>query len=597
MGPGIGDPDLVLISLPGVQRLISEARTTADVHGGSAIIADLATTAAHACRDNGELVIPDRRVVPPKPTDGSDVAGMSSTPNRIVALAPEGQGVELAHQVVAAVHQRWEELLAKIFRDGLDLAAISRPPAIVWVCVPPLLGGYSQQWTRGQALLTARRRVRDFMPFESTGHDQCALSPRWCAVDADYLQNERLRKSPRARTPLSVLSWVKRLHGGRFPSTPSIASAPFRHEVLQAAHRKSIRSAIESLWKIVKQLKAPEERAIDGLRVTTSVPEPIRWFAQSSGPWIYPDRWQASSIAHDLGRPEDEIRPLAERGRQAAKNLIDIATKEYGIAAPSSYMAVLAQDIDSMGLYLSGKARNAAGNLLDVSPDTHRQVSLDLANIAKKHLAILTDRCRRDTPLLGVPVYRGGDDLLALLPAGSALAAARECREAVPIELPTASTAVLFFHAKDSLQEAVSAARALLAEAKAARSEKNMLAVGYLRRSGTKAQSIQPWDGDPHAVDLFAGEPAGRLSPRLVADLTRDADQLHELAKQNPQLFRAELIRLVRRHLPDQAKAAAPAIGERLFRLGWDEGSHGAKRPLPIEAARVNVFLREFVCG
>jgi hypothetical protein len=51
--------DLVVVTLPGVQRFIGEARSTADVRAASEIVEKLASTAAKKCRAaGGELVFP-----------------------------------------------------------------------------------------------------------------------------------------------------------------------------------------------------------------------------------------------------------------------------------------------------------------------------------------------------------------------------------------------------------------------------------------------------------------------------------------------------------------------------------------------------------
>src|SRR5699024_3614130 len=70
------DPrDLVVIALAGVQRYITESRTTADAANASDIMARLAAEAATQLKDDGaELVIPSK--VDP-----------ATAPNRIVALA------------------------------------------------------------------------------------------------------------------------------------------------------------------------------------------------------------------------------------------------------------------------------------------------------------------------------------------------------------------------------------------------------------------------------------------------------------------------------------------------------------------------------
>lgn len=208
------------------------------------------------------------------------------------------------------------------------------------------------------------------------------------------------------------------------------------------------------------------------------------------------------------------------------------------------------------------------------------------------------------TDHLGVPVYVGGDDLLAFTPAATALASARACHDKVPPILPTASTAVLFFHYHASLQGAVSTARTLLKEAKSNVPGKHGLAVGYLRRSGVSEASVQPWagPGGGSAADLFgiftATGHLGRLSPRLVADLDRDSSELERLSSCAPGLYRAELTRLIRRHTdagPHEAQESAAAAA--LEWLGKNEAAarsqDGDRAARPQIAGRVGVFLRQ----
>ncbi|MGH3408696.1 MAG: Cas10/Cmr2 second palm domain-containing protein, partial [Streptosporangiaceae bacterium] len=66
---------------------------------------------------------------------------------------------------------------------------------------------------------------------------------------------------------------------------------------------------------------------------------------------------------------------------------------------------------------------------------------------------------------LAMPVYAGGDDLLAFCPASTAIDAARTCHDEIPPSLPHASTAVLFFHYHASIQQAMHRARHGLLEA------------------------------------------------------------------------------------------------------------------------------------
>jgi CRISPR-associated protein Cmr2 len=105
-------------------------------------------------------------------------------------------------------------------------------PLVHWVCVPSVSGGYPAQWREAQRLLAARRRIRDFPAVEWPQRALCVLGPRWPAepVPGGLKEHEK--------AALSAAGWVKRrwrkIHDlGGFPSTASIASAPFRRAVLE----------------------------------------------------------------------------------------------------------------------------------------------------------------------------------------------------------------------------------------------------------------------------------------------------------------------------------------------------------------------------
>jgi hypothetical protein len=128
---------------------------------------------------------------------------------------------------------------------------------------------------------------------------------------------------------------------------------------------------------------------------------------------------------------------------------------------------------------------------------------------------------------------------------------------------------------------------------------KHGLAVGYLRRSGASAVSIQPWPGPGNQdsaglFGLFARGKEGRLSPRLAADLQRDADELAGLARVSERLYLAELGCLVRRHTGKESGggAAGAGIAEALDWLGRHEYAPDGV-PGPHAAAQVGVFLRQ----
>ncbi len=606
------DRDLLVVSLSGVQRFISESRTTSDLSSASEIMARLAMEATALCRNAGpetQIVFP----VEPGTRTGGDLGvggapdlrgdgarGGAAVPNRVVALVPAGSGAAVGGEAARAVDRIWKGWVQDALGRVVDTPGM---PGVQWVCAPVSLGNYATRWRLAQAALTARRRVRDFHAVEWTQRRLCSLSPRWPAEDIlppDLQEHER--------DTLSAANWVKRLWRPRlsgpgrrpgFPSTSSIASATFRGQVLDHLEVPGVRAAVVSLRTAVESLpRNLREAPVAGLDGASGLAE---WLAAVAGPWVYADAWHDKVLKREYG-PHDrdgrDLRTVAAEGRSAARRLAGVMKKCVGIGPPTRYLALLAQDLDGMGRFLSGEAVDGAG--ISVTEDQHTDVSRRLGALAANQWVALESR-----ELLGVPVYAGGDDLLAFVPAATALEAARRCHGLAPAELPTASTAVLFFHSRSSLRRAVAEVRRLLEDAKAASPAKHALAVGFLRRSGVREQSIQPWQPlDEGAVesagqtaaesfDLFTGRVDRRsLSPRLVTELERDADELAGGGLPEP-LYLAELARLVGRHGGSRGDAVA------LARLGLHERSPagpeagGWMRRPPIAAARVAVFIRQ----
>jgi hypothetical protein len=614
-----GGGDLVVLAFPGVQRFIEEARSTADVRAGSEIVAGLASSAARRCAEAGaELVFPSAeagRVIGEGGLESGDGVG-HGMPNRVVFLAPSGTGGQLAASVTFAVKEEWRGWVGQaLSRAGEANAGGEIPqtpgfPLVHWACVPSGAGGYQEQWEQVRGLLEARRRVRDFPYASWAQRTLCSLSPRWPAEPSPR------GLSKHQRDTLSAVNWVKRrwrqMHGqDGFPSTSSLASAHYRDAVLARLDDGEVRAQVTALRESAQAVMETRETPVPGL---SAADEPVsQWLRSSAGPWVYPDRWQTEPLAREAGAEPGVIRAVVARGAEAARTLAGMMEGRYGVPAPASYLAVIVQDLDSMGRFLSGHGASAAGAKIAVSVAEHARVSRELRDLASSQRAII-----QSAEFLGVPVYAGGDDLLAFTPAATALGAAQACHDAIPGSLPTASTAVLFFHYHGGMQSAMAQARHMLEQAKAVVPGKHALAVGYMRRSGASELSIQPWIGQEggSAVGLFgifAADQVHPLSPQLVSDLERDHAELAGLGRRDEDLYLAELRRLVRRHIrsrpagagPDRAAgasatdAAAVHAADALAMLGAAESAPsdrpgaGIRGRRPELAARIGVFLRQ----
>ncbi|MGH3937599.1 MAG: Cas10/Cmr2 second palm domain-containing protein [Pseudonocardiaceae bacterium] len=557
--------DLVLLSLGGVQRFISESRSTADVAGASKVVQQLARTAAETVRQRlAGSALPCGLIFP-------ETADAPSVTNKIAFLAEEGTGPELARAAAVEVVKDWQNQLVVAFRGGQPPETPGMPD-LAWVSVtgPVVEGVYGELWEAAQREMVGRRRARVFEPVKVPPSRLCAQAPGLPAVTAppDAQPHER-------NEALSGAGWVKRHAAGqRFPSTVSIASAAFRCRLLVRADADpdvaaALRDPVRDLSTALDRLKLHTDRS--KLR-DVPLPAGLEPLAGRLGAWVTPERWDRDEIVREHGTTWDEW--AVREARKAAGVLVAVA-RGVGIPAPSPYFAVIVQDLDRLGQALRGF--DEAGQ---------RAVSQQLSELATAQEQLLAER----HPLAD-RVYAGGDDFLAFCPAMEALELAasirRQVRDAIatgplatagPDGTPiTASTAVVFAHMSNPLRDALRSAHDAINKVKAAESAsgrtRDAFAVVVRRRGGERARTFQPWwppgaGADVSAVDLLTrirpGPEVDVLSAGLVSDLDRDKKMLLELTD-DPALLRAELIRLVQRH------GGTPEAGNALFLLGRAE--------------------------
>jgi hypothetical protein len=289
---------------------------------------------------------------------------------------------------------------------------------VYWACIPERPGGYQAQWQQAQQLLAARRRIRDFQAVPEEDWRQrvlCSQAPRWPAE----------RKAPpgvppyERRTPLSAVGWVKRRwrhisEASGFPSTASIASAPYRQAVLRRLAGPEVSAAVRDLDQARQAVEevlgsSGRETPVPGLEPVIPDGGPGVWFARSGGPWVYPEQWRLETLAREAdadpacGGPEQAARfgRAVRDGYQAARRLRELMARSGRQVPPlASYLAVVVQDLDGMGLFLSGLAEAASGQKIGIDPNEHGRVSRDLLLVAQRQSDVL-----KTEGLLAVPVY------------------------------------------------------------------------------------------------------------------------------------------------------------------------------------------------
>jgi CRISPR-associated protein Cmr2 len=257
--------------------------------------------------------------------------------------------------------------------------------------------------------------------------------------------------------------------------------------------------------------------------------------------------------------------PLAE----AAWQTIEAARKHPQLGTPPAYFAVLALNGDNMGGWLRGENAPALRDVLHpdlrdyfaglpgtaagldaprpVGPALHAAFSQALANFAV-HVA----PCIVESHL-GLLVYCGGGDLLALLPSATALACAHELRLAfsgnpranggarsgyyrdngqdllVMGARATASAGLAMVHYQEDLRFALATAREALKSAKDA--GQDLLQVVACRRSGMHAAAFCPWEfvGTVQTwIEAFTADASDRWAYQLCEELPTLKGLSHE---------------------------------------------------------------------
>ncbi len=141
----------------------------------------------------------------------------------------------------------------------------------------------------------------------------------------------------------------------------------------------------------------------------------------------------------------------------------------------------------------------------------------------------------------GLPIYVGGDDVLALLPLHKALSAAEKLRlafvehmRAEGCDEPTLSGGMVFAHYSTPLGTVLDLSKDLLDLEAKARNGRNSLALALLKGSGETARFVTKWDPDGKVVVQRLID----LTAAFATDDERSSSLIHNLQNRLADLFR-----------------------------------------------------------
>lgn len=441
---------LILIALGPVQEFIAAARRTGDLAAGSRLLVKLAQEVGRTVQAaGGDLIFPSH----------PGVVG----PNKILANLPLGDPADAAARAARAAREFLDEAWQGVWTQKANHLTRYLDSALADAQIEgllefyaawwPLEGNYSEARQKVERLLAGRKALRTFdPPPERPGRPKSPLDPsRDCVLRTDssrYTVPEECRSGPlwlKPRETLDAVSLLKRLRAERgVPSTSLMAVRAVLPEM-----RAKVPEVIDKL----KEIADRTEGALD------------------LGDLFF---LQEGVVEEGMFPDVDTVHVL---------DLCRKALRSVGLDEAPAYYAIFVADGDHMG------------KLIAAQPDeeSHRRLSLALSEFAREADETIHS-------LDGYPVYSGGDDALALVPATVTIECARKLRDEFVSRLagfrsgqamPGISAGIAIVHHLTPLQTALEHARA--AE-RLAKKERDSLAVALHVRGGPPLKVSLPWD-------------------------------------------------------------------------------------------------------
>jgi CRISPR-associated protein Cmr2 len=519
---------LLIFSIGPVQDFIAAARRTQDLWMGSFLLAYLASRALKAMQEaDAHVLYPDLKDQPLlEPKYDQRRHSLATLPNKFtIAVDSLDEGEALTRQAEEAVRHAWREITQAVRRefptdlrdtpewDTVWTAQTEEWLEVYWAVTPRDAlpaddqSNYGALHSYAQRAFDARKGLRNFASAEEHG-EKCtvcairsalrrAAGPRrgqrryWRDVAAAIRQIPGLYVALDAEgnERLCAICTIKRFAQhfhfepkcclkASFPSTSSVATALFRYEVVDktaSAANTFVQSLKDTKGRDVfsGQSHSLHKPAQSGLPL---LGDPGTEFTHYDGDLLFEETYTERKLRRDYGL---EFDPRELRALRATLDRLLSQARLTQLGQPPRYYAVLAMDGDEMGKKL---------NKMDTIAE-QKSVSDALRRFATDVQRIVEDEGG------GRVVYAGGDDVLALLPLGTALKTADVLRQAYTQQAGqgfTLSGGIAIAHHQVPLDGVLAAAREAEHAAKNLY-DRDALCVVALKRSGEPLRVGAHW--------------------------------------------------------------------------------------------------------
>ncbi|UAA40365.1 type III-B CRISPR-associated protein Cas10/Cmr2 [Paraneptunicella aestuarii] len=638
-------------SIGPVHRFVMQARRTRDYWAGSFLLSWLTGIGLYSAQKrHGESVLPllpdDMGKAFSGEDDNQDAffnnLRFGRLPNKATIKLPENlsceQQVAFANDVIAEIRQHWRSLADRVWcqdiepflaQEGYDKKQdvvanwqqqVEHFFDIRWCINNELLGGKTLRargmWRTPQNSLSNRPSssllncmlIKDLPELSGQVSQQDAKDKFWNRL-RDFHRNAdtvklRLVHDIRDGEFLSAIAYIKRRFSSvfqydngnikgwkitpRVPSLAYVAATPWLISLLEAlkqsdkvdAAKASVECYRQALSDLVRekpnfdQASNEEEIAVQGVEEVARGYDYLSELAETDGTYFYINELQ--NYRNFEGYKPNDAR-FSSRSQEAIKALKALMKLNNDEASPSAYYAMLSMDGDRFGDLLK-----------HLEPSSIPDFNLMLAGFITQ----VNEIVRRHN---GFVIYVGGEDVLALTPANSALRCATELRQAfiacsqdflhnINVDLPkvTASTSVCFAHYKIPLSKIIQEGERLLNHVAKTQCGRDAVAVSLWGQGQCFFTYSSPWN--EFITPLAAGD-AGDSGSDDKSDLL-PVEYLAELFK-GKQFGRSFLHRVKQRYeelnsIQNNETIKGLVLSD-LGRSGYQSGQDGELEPLLVE--------------
>lgn len=496
-------------SIGPVQGFVSAARRTRDLWAGSWLLSHLSEQAvkAVASTDGVKLILPQTATGGSTSETGNvELIPIAVTPNRLIAEGDEQALRTAAHAAVKAVQAEWKTIHQTVWSDFVEpvvKAGSGNDTAGIWE--RQVTHFWEINWVIGDVSAAAGRKAWRSAEADEEWGFRCALFPHLQELSGAIGQRkpnefkefwQKIGQSNKVGEydldeleAMSAIGLIKRLYPrlDRFkalqdqgwPSTAWVAALPWIKKVM-----KDHLSAADAYVRAI-EAGLPAERIFGSTGPAKQVSDvSANGFPCLDGQLLFGRGIEALAREKDAqGKPkldDQEKQKLVQAHRTLCKE---------AKGGPVPWFGVLVMDGDQMGKLLG-----------TLNEDERSKLSKALGAFAKKVNEVVEKHGGRT-------VYAGGDDVLALLPAASAIECAQELRSKyiasfekqlgknhAGMKWVGISAGLVFADWKTPLRQVLREAHRLLDDVAKEATGRDALAVSVWLASGNACQWSAPWE-------------------------------------------------------------------------------------------------------